>query len=144
MRLKTFFMFAGTLSLVRLDGSHPNFHTMQRGGLAQTLEYGCHRFNRFTAILEKLFSHNCDCSWCTGVAFTLAQVLTKCHPLHPVHRFQLPCNNLMPALGGLILASSSLTLDVVQEFWKMVPDFDSLFCFIVNKKSCNDNDFKQI
>ena len=70
------------------------------------IENGRHRFNHLAAILEKLFSHNCDCSCCAGVAFTLAQALTKCHPLHSVHRFQLPYNNLMPAPGDLILASS--------------------------------------
>ena len=32
-----FLMFAGALSLERLDESQPNFHTRWRGGLAQTL-----------------------------------------------------------------------------------------------------------
>ena len=32
-----FFMFASALSLVRLDGSQPNFDTRWRGGLAPTL-----------------------------------------------------------------------------------------------------------
>ena len=67
----------------------------------------------FGSHLEKMLSHNYDCSGstgCTGVAFTLAQALTKCHPLHSVHRFHLPYNNLMPTPGGLILASSSFSL----------------------------------
>ena len=41
------------------------------------------------------------------MAFSLAQALTKCHPLYSLHRFHLPQNNLMPASGDLILTSSS-------------------------------------
>ena len=97
-------MFAGTLSIEWLDG----FHTRSRGGLAQTLlKIGVIALAVWQPSWKKLFSHNCDCSCCTGVAFTLAQALIKCHPLHSVHRFQLPYNNLMPAAGGLILAISS-------------------------------------
>ena len=115
------FMFAGALSLERLDGSQPNFHTRWRGGLARTLlKMSFNRFNCLAAILEKLFLHNCDCSCCTVVAFILAQALTKCHPLHSVHGFQLPYNNLMPALGGLILASSSYDITFINEMNKQL------------------------
>ena len=72
-----------------------------RGGLARTLlKMGV---IGLIAIFEKLFSHNYDRSCCTGVAFTLAQEMTKCHPLYSVHRFQLPQNNLMPIFDTLVL-----------------------------------------
>ena len=51
-----FLMFAGTLSLERLDGSQPNFHTRWRGRL-NPIENGCHRLSRLAAILEKLCFH---------------------------------------------------------------------------------------
>ena len=83
-----FFMFACDLSLEWLDESQPIFTQFRcRGGLAQTLlKMGIIGL----AVSQPSWKNSYECSCCTGVAFTLAQALDKCHPLYSVHRFQLP------------------------------------------------------
>ena len=72
-----FLMFVGTLSLKRLDGSQPNFHTRWMGGLARTLlKMGVIAWAVWQPSWKTLFSRNYDCSsstHCSGVAFTSAQ-----------------------------------------------------------------------
>ena len=105
-----FFMFAGTLSLERLDRSQPNFHTRWRGGLAQTLfKMGVIAWAVWQPSWKTLFSHNYDCSSstdCTGVAFTSAQPLTI-HSIQCIHFICLKIISIVRAPGGLILTSSS-------------------------------------
>ena len=103
--------FAGNLSFERLDGSQPNIHVTWRGGPAQTLlKMGVIGVTVWQPSWKNSFHKIVT----VHVVLTLAQALTKCHPLHSVHTFQLSYNNLMPAPGGLILASSSFHFTWIQ------------------------------